>query len=542
LVAALGIVWWRTPRAVPVVESITQLTDDGEPKPSTLFGDGSRLYFNEGAPGALKIAQVSVRGGPVSPIETELCNPELVALAHDGSALLALVVGVNDEQQPLWSIPLPTGGPRRLGSFLPQAAEYFPDGRILFANKNDLFVADRDGLNPRKLASFPEKAVFYPKVSPDGRRIVFMTFDHDLPGFQGDTTSLHEVAADGSGLREIPNVGQHACCFNWSPDGKYLIYLSKNSGTTDVWALPMREGIFHRPEEPVRLTTGTASYLTALPGRDGKQIFAIAKKDRGELVYYDMKSHQYFPFLSGISAFHPTFSNDGKWVAYASYSDHTLWRSRTDGSERMQLTYPPMEVYGPYISPDGTRVAFFSKDQIFLVDMNGGQPQRIVDGAFALWSPDGNLLVVNTPVGLQTYDLRTKKESPVPGAVMGTQYMVGANWIKQDMFMAATQDLKKFVTFDFKTQKWTDLVSGTFVNWAVSPDGEYLYYTTGGADPKVERIRFADRRIETVTSLKDFRLATYEGSTDISVAPDGSPVFTRDVGHEEIYALNVRWP
>jgi hypothetical protein len=30
--------------------------------------------------------------------------------------------------------------------------------------------------------------------------------------------------------------------------------------------------------------------------------------------------------------------------------------------------------------------------------------------------------------------------------------------------------------------------------------------------------------------------------TQISVAPDGSPVFTRDVSTEKIYALTVKWP
>ena len=67
-----------------------------------------------------------------------------------------------------------------------------------------------------------------------------------------------------------------------------------------------------------------------------------------------MKSHQFVPFLSGISAIDSTFSRDGRWVAYTSYPDHTLWRSRDYGIERMQLTYPPIEVGFPFISPVGT--------------------------------------------------------------------------------------------------------------------------------------------------------------------------------------------
>ncbi len=78
-----------------------------------------------------------------------------------------------------------------------------------------------------------------------------------------------------------------------------------------------------------------------IPSRDGKQIFAIGAKQRGELVRYDVNAKQFVPFLFGISAFDPTFSRDGKWVAYTSYPDHMLWRSRSDGAERMQLTYPP---------------------------------------------------------------------------------------------------------------------------------------------------------------------------------------------------------
>ena len=60
-----------------------------------------------------------------------------------------------------------------------------------------------------------------------------------------------------------------------------------------------------------------------------------------------------------------------------------------------------------------------------------------------------------------------------------------------------------FVTFDFTTQKWSHLVYGPFDHWMSSPDGEYLYYTTGNVDPKVMRIRFSDHKLEEITSLKN---------------------------------------
>jgi hypothetical protein len=148
------------------------------------------------------------------------------------------------------------------------------------------------------------------------------------------------------------------------------------------------------------------------------RFLVLGAKQRGEMVRYDMKSHQFLPFLSGISATDPTFSRDGKWVAYASYPDGTLWRSRSDGSERMQLTYPPMDVKFPYISPDGTQVAFHTccdKVELFVISMDGGTSQKVSDsGFYASWSPDGNYLSYRNaqpPYQLQIIDMRTGKKS-----------------------------------------------------------------------------------------------------------------------------------
>jgi hypothetical protein len=104
------------------------------------------------------------------------------------------------------------------------------------------------------------------------------------------------------------------------------------------------------------MTNGGLSYRGVVSSRDGKQIFAIGEKRRGELVRFDVKSRQFVPFLAGSSVIDPTFSADGAWVAYTAYPDHSLWRSRSDGTERLQLTYLPMQVIYPFLSPDGKRV------------------------------------------------------------------------------------------------------------------------------------------------------------------------------------------
>jgi Tol biopolymer transport system component len=550
--AALLIARWRIPAAVPIVESVTQLTDDGEQK-GYIVSDGSRIYFNEGPTESFRIAQVSVTGGAAATVQTPFPNSYLAGVKPDGSALLVAVPSnyQTDRAPLLWLIPLPAGEPRRLGNLETRSADIFPDGQIVFAQSNqgtnvketdiktDWFIADSNGGNPRKLVSLsgPVRQV---SVAPDGQKVLLL---EEVVG----NRRLLEIGADGTGLRELRKLGPDECCFTWTRDERYLLYESGNANQSDIWLLPMKTELFGHPGKPIRLTNGPVPYSSPYPSPDGRRILALGTKKRGELVRYDLKSHQFEPFLSGISATDPTFSRDGKWVAYLSYPDHNLWRSRSDGSERMQLTYPPTQVGFPYISPDGTKVAFHHTDKpegIYVISMEGGQSQRIVkDGAFATWSPDGNYLTYrgfseNDEMGV--VDVRSGKKFALPSSEG-----MGGFWITEGVLVAADQTRTKFRTFSLKTREWTDLGPnnlGSLVNVMISPDSKYLCFTTGGADPKVERIRFSDQRSETIASLKDFHRVPNYGDTQVNVAPDGSPIFTRDTGYQEIYALNIRWP
>jgi eukaryotic-like serine/threonine-protein kinase len=276
------------------------------------------------------------------------------------------------------------------------------------------------------------------------------------------------------------------------------------------------------------------------------------------LVRYDAKSHQFVPYLSGISATDVTFSKDGQWVAYASYPDRTLWRSRIDGTRRRQLTYPPVVALFPFISPDGTKVSFTTPAADLYVISEGESSQKITsNGTAGDWSPDGNSLLftataphTSSPAGrhagvkgqyeLKVVDLRNGKISTVPDS----RGKLGGYWLTEATLVAGSEETTRFHLFDLKTQKWEELATGSFVNWFPSPDKKYLYCTTGGAgEPKLLRIRFADHRVEMIANLRDLLrvVDTYFG-TNVNVSPDGSALFTRDLGTQEIYALNVRWP
>jgi hypothetical protein len=144
---------------------------------------------------------------------------------------------------------------------------------------------------------------------------------------------------------------------------------------------------------------------------------------------------------------------------------------------------------------------------------------------------------------IHVLDLGTGSSSLVPGPAG----LLNPQWEGDDRLVAGTQDFTKLILFDVRTQQWSDLVSftapGYVVNWVHSPDYKSVDYTIGGTEPMLLNVRVADRKVETITSLKGLHRATGPaGNTEISIAPDGSPVFTRDIGTQEIYALTVKWP
>jgi len=550
-IAAALTLWWRQPPPVPMVEAVAQLTDDGEPKwiYDNLLTDGSRVYFNEGTDFSLKIAQVAVVGGPTAIIPVGLEVPIIVGLSQEGASLLALVGPyAGPATLPLRTITLPGGEVRRVGDIKALDAGFAPEGRILFSRDGALYLADKDGSNPRRLLRAGTQ-IWGPNMSPDNELMVFTVVrSTPTPG-----TSIVVSKPDGSGQRAIVDFsGQRGvCCARWTPDSRHIVFEDRSHGRADLWAAEVRAGFLQRLHPPVQLTHGPLSYAGAMPSSDGKKIFAIGTKQRGELVRYDSTSKQFVPILSGLSAWDPTFSSDGKWVAYATYPDFTLWRSRTDGTDRLQLTDSPARVWDSSISPDGKQVIYSTvAGEMNVVGIDGGPPRRIAEkGAWAAsWSPDGNQVVFadyndRPHIRFEIYDLRTGNQSFVPE----TEGLVGAQWVEKDLVVAASKDRTKLVVFDLKTQKWSDLVPGPIpggvVNWAHSPDYKYVYYSTGGAEPQALRVRLADHKVETLASLKNFSRARYGGQiTYISVAPDGSPVFTRDIGTQEIYALTVKWP
>jgi eukaryotic-like serine/threonine-protein kinase len=540
----------------PQVSGYVPITHDGNPK--ALVGtDGARLFLGENAAAGTVFGQVSTSGGEVAQVAVPKPTMFLLSVSPDGANLLAAdEVGMTAFRGPLWSIPVLGGAARRLGESAGQTASWSPDGQMMaYGDGHDLFTAKSDGSDPRKLFSAPDR----PRNltwSPDGSVIRFTVGGTDFPvgGTNAMVSSIWQISANGTDPHPLlPGWPTPQCCGQWMPDGRYFVFQSGDN----IWALQERSGLLRRTNRtPLQLTSGPLRFYTPMPSRDGKKLFIVGNMRRGELNRFDPKSSEFVPFLSGVSAEGVRFSRDGQWVAYVTFPDSILWKSKADGTQRVQLTYPPLVPLSPNWSPDGKQIVFYGfspgqKSKMYLVSVDGGTPHLVLPESTEEWDPgyssDGGKIVfgesaIESNQTIKIFDLGTRQVSPVPNS----NGLFSPRWSPDRRYLVAMPyDSSKLMLFDFATQKWEELsrVACGFPNW--SKNSEYVYFLhgflQGGDQASVMRVRIADKRIERVADLSNLRITGY-WSLWLGLTPDDSPLLLRDTGSQDVYALDWHTP
>jgi Tol biopolymer transport system component len=553
VIAAAISYWLRPSLPPPVLSAYTPLTSDGAGK--ILYGtDGSRLYLLDDAVGA---AQMSVNGGslagipPPAGIEARL---SIASISPDGSRLLARqTIGLSGAPGPLWAVPTLGGSPFRLANIEGIGGAWSPDGqKLAYIKGTSLYMANADGTASRKLVDLPGPLAggpidgTSPAWSPDGREIALNLLD------SRNISHLWEVSADGKDLHEM-FPGWHEqegeCCGIWMPDGKYFLFESQGQ----IWADRRVGSLLHKVNRaPIQLTAGPVFYSYPVPSRDGKTLFAVAGFRRGELERYNAKAGAFEPFLDGISAQDVSFSKDGEWVAYVTFPDGTLWKSRVDGSNKLQLSTPPTYAMLPRWSPDGNRIVFYDRrlgrpSRIYEVPAEGGAPQELMpdqngNQADPSWSPEGDRLAFGgaggDPSAIYILDMKTPKVTKLPNS----DGLFSPRWSPDGQYLAALlTDSSGMKLFDFKARKWSTLVNGLagYPSW--SSDGRFVYFLRLFGDSRIERVAVHGGKIERVVNLRGFPQVGVYGFW-LGLTPDDSPLLLKNAGAQEVVSMKWQAP
>jgi serine/threonine protein kinase/Tol biopolymer transport system component len=554
----IGLVIWRSEPKFPTLGNVVRITNDGKVKNplNPAVTDGVRLYFTEGNPFTTgsKIVQVSAVGGETTSLTTTLQDVlALSPVSPDRSELL--VARSTKEGLELWVQPLPAGTPHRVGNIRTLLANWSPDGtHVVYADwgVDAMMMAKKDGSEPHQFAKVG--GILYSiRFSPDGQQIRF-----DLTDPKTGSNSIWEMDSNGQGIHQfLPNWKEsNICCGNWSPDGRYYYFQSGRGDVQHIWVMPEGRSIFSRSaKKPARLTSGPIRYSSPVPSGDGKRLFVFGEELRVELLRYDVQAQRFDPYLPGLRAGPIDYSSDRKWLAYVSYPDMTLWRSKADGSDKMQLTFPPVRAYGPRWSPDGSQIVFsdiqFDRpQQICLVPLSGGIPEVLIQDDMNVqdptWTLDGKAIVFakfnSADFGeIYSMDLKTRKVSSIPGSNGLYSPRVSPNG---RYICALTINQEKLMLFDTNTKHWSILVEGDGVGYNEwSHDGKYIYMREkSGGTGELVRVRTKDNELEHLLNLKEFPQLPGPLGLWIGLSPDDAPLLMRDRSLQEIYALELQFP
>jgi Tol biopolymer transport system component len=524
-----------------------QVTFSSELKDGPLVTDGTRLYFqSQGRP-----VEMSVKGGPTAPLRASVSGLQMLDISPDASEMLALKPDLNDDigRGSIWTVPVLGGSARKLGDQTAQDARWSPDGRsILYASGKSLYVSDSEGANLKKMwdgAAYLQTPYF----SPDGRHIRVTV----LGGAPDETSKIWELNADGTNPRRLrldwPEAADQTHG-RWTRDGKHFIFISSREGRNNLYEFIQPSWFeFWQKATAVRLTSGQIDVLTATPGHDNDEVFMIGRLSQGAMQVYDPNLKQFAPFLDGLAAADFVISPDKQWMAYRSYPQRNLWRSKLDGSEKLQLT--DSFAWMPTWSPDSKWIGFSDTKEIYRVSVDGGIPEKLTaEGKTELapfWWPDGTSIGFNDyPVPGQTrikvVNLNTRKVSVMPGS----EGFFVPSWSPDGKSMVAiAENPSRMAVYSAESRTWKDLkeFKTPWGYWVWANDSKSVYFAVRDAEPGEEpgiyRLTIADGKWELAAKFEGLpvNLDPTEGFPSMTL--DGRLVIMRDSSVVQIY--RAKW-
>jgi Tol biopolymer transport system component len=236
------------------------------------------------------------------------------------------------------------------------------------------------------------KNVADPQISPDGKKIAFTVTTQNLT--EGKSNSdIYLINPDGSELRRMTYSEQADFRPRWSPDGKYLLFVSTRKNGTQAWRIPIRGG------EAEQLTDFSAGVNDPIWTSDGRRI--IFYTDIWPECGADSDCNKKLADSISKGPVHAHLADDLLYRHWTHYHDgkrfHTLIYD-IDSNSYTDLT--PGDLNAPYymtgggnsglaVSPDGKEICVSSNSDpnhlettnkdLFLVSTSGGEMKKESD-------------------------------------------------------------------------------------------------------------------------------------------------------------------
>lgn len=272
----------------------------------------------------------------------------------------------DSHQANLYVMDLKTRKPRRLTEFTEFAVKFpsLGDTGIVFENGGYLYRLDfqtekavripveiREDLAIGRggLRDVSKETTSY-EIAPDGARA--------LVGARGDVFTVPAKNGATRNLTQSPGVHERNAV--WSPDGKWIAYVSDQSGEDEVWIRP-QDG----SGEPRALTSGADTYKYDIVwSPDSKRIAWTDKLNRLQFVEVESKQVTLVAQSEAFEIRDFTWSPDSQWLAFTKPEVRRFANIYLYGlaqKNQVPVTDGWFDVGSPEFSSDGKYLFFVSE-------------------------------------------------------------------------------------------------------------------------------------------------------------------------------------
>jgi tricorn protease len=319
-------------------------------------------------------------------------------------------------------------------------------------------------------------------ISPDGARAVFTA--------RGDVFTVPSEKGNTRNLTKTQGVHERASV--WSPDGKWIAYVSDETGETEVW-IAKQDG-----SEKKQLTKNATTYrYNLLWSPDSKKLLCSDKEMK--LYFIEIESGKVTQIAKSkvweILDF--SWSPDSKWIAYS-----------------MNVSNP-MSVINLYSIESGksTQVT----DEFF----DSGSPVFSKDGKFLFFISDRNF---NATIGntewnysysnmSRIYGLTLTKNTPSPFAYSSDEVKIESTDAKSDNKSEVKKDDNKTIVVNIELDGIKDRLFDLPIqpgNYAkLKSVGSKLYYvrTGNGIKPSMQVYDFMTKKESEVSDITNYEFS-----------------------------------
>lgn len=215
----------------------------------------------------------------------------------------------------------------------------------------------------------------------------------------GNSSNICLINTNGKNLRNLtaPFDGSDSVL---SSDGTQIFFASERDGNLEIYRMDASG------KNPVNLTRHPAHDMQPHVSPNGKQLVFRSKRDPSGLYLMNADGSHLRYLTTGLR---PAWSPDGRRIAF--YERQDIWVIDVDGQNRTRLTQDSVGNFAPAWSPDGRQIAFGSwrdwaagevanLEEIYVMDATGENKRRLTHArgidSDPVWSPDGKQIAFDS--------------------------------------------------------------------------------------------------------------------------------------------------